>query len=51
MNDQIKENERVKKALEKENEFLKEEVLGKGADKTNPDQENIKTDTEKSLEK
>lgn len=51
MKDQIKENERVRKALDKENDFLKEEVLGKGADTAvPPDRQNIKTETEKSIE-
>lgn len=50
MSDQKLENERVKKALEKENKFLKEEVLGKGADTNLSDKENLKTETEKSLE-
>lgn len=31
MKDQIKENERIKKAYEKENDFLKNEVIGKGS--------------------
>ena len=50
MSDQMKENERTKEAIEKENEFLKEEVIGKGVETPNHDKENMKTDTEKSIE-
>ena len=50
MTNQKQENERTKEAYQKENEFLKKEVIGKGADSTEPDRENIKTDIEKSIE-
>ncbi|MDP7320533.1 MAG: hypothetical protein QF441_07985 [Bacteriovoracaceae bacterium] len=47
--DYTKENRRVKEAIEKENDFLKDEVLEHGAD-TNDDLETTKTNTEHSFE-
>tara|TARA_Y100000768_G_scaffold388986_1_gene389726 strand:+ start:17964 stop:18137 length:174 start_codon:yes stop_codon:yes gene_type:complete len=47
--DYIKDNERAKKALKKEEEFLKKDVIGQAAEEEVP-LENKNTSTEKKLE-
>lgn len=50
MIDQKQENERTKEAFDRENKFLKDEVMGKGVDTDNQPKENLKTEIEKSIE-
>lgn len=48
----LRDNERAKEAIKKEENFLKEEVIGKGADTAEPDDlANEQTNIEKTTEK
>lgn len=50
--DYTKDNERAKEAIAREEEFLKEEVIGKGVESsTADDRENEKTNLEKTSER
>ena len=47
----LQDNERAKEAIKKEDDFLKEEVLGKGADTAEPyDMSNEQSNIEKTTE-
>ncbi len=47
----LKDNETAKKAIQKEEEFLKEDVIGKGAEADGHLVQNDHTEIEKTLEK